>query len=262
VGHPGLAQKERRIVIVRVVKVLWFMFNRLWKHALLRLFRSKRIEARFLADFRAWSTYVLEVFQADLEVIGRENIPPATGRRIIIMSNHQSPLDIPALTKAMDRLTGFVAKRELARIPLLNYWMLQLGCVLIDRSDKRGAHQALEKAAREMGDKPLVVFPEGTRSKDGKLLPFKLGGTRLALLAKAIIVPVLIEGTRDAVENREAAVGGRNGPGGNRSAGRRIPMRLTIFPPMDTLDLDEGKASQNKIKDYVEQCWRTPSVPI
>jgi 1-acyl-sn-glycerol-3-phosphate acyltransferase len=158
-------------------------------------------------------------------------------------------LDIPALTKAVDRITGFVAKRELGRIPVLNYWMRQLGCVLIDRTDKRRAHQALETAAREMGDKPLVVFPEGTRSRDGKLLPFKLGGTRLALLAQAIIVPVLIEGTRDAVENRQA---GRSGP---------IPVRLTFFPPLDTQGLDEGKASQHRIKDYVEQCWRSPNAP-
>ncbi|MDB5105027.1 MAG: phospholipid/glycerol acyltransferase [Fibrobacteres bacterium] len=235
-------------MIVRVLKVLWFMFNRLWRHALLRLIGSRNLEARFLEDFRAWSTYVLEVFGADLAIVGRENIPPATGRRIIIMSNHQSQLDIPALTKAMDRLTGFVAKRELARIPLLNYWMIQLGCVLIDRSDKRGAHKALEKAAREIGDKPLVVFPEGTRSRDGKLLPFKLGGTRLALLAQAIIVPVLIEGTRDAVENRAPSA-------------KRIPMRLTLFPPLDTQGFDEGKASQNRIKDYVELCWRKSSVP-
>ena len=122
-------------MILRVVKVLWFLFNRLWKHALLRLIRSRNLEARFLQDFREWSTYVLDLFNADLTITGRENIPPPTGRRIIIMSNHQSQLDIPALTKAMDRLTGFVAKRELTRIPMLNYWMLQLGCVLIDRTE-------------------------------------------------------------------------------------------------------------------------------
>lgn len=234
---------------LRVVKILWFMFNRIWIYGWLRLIGSRHLEARFLKDFRNWSAYVLRVFGVDLEVAGHGNIPAERGRKIIIMSNHQSQLDIPALTKAVDRITGFVAKRELGRIPVLNYWMRQLGCVLIDRTDKRRAHQALETAAREMGDKPLVVFPEGTRSRDGKLLPFKLGGTRLALLAQAIIVPVLIEGTRDAVENRQA---GRSGP---------IPVRLTFFPPLDTQGLDEGKASQHRIKDYVEQCWRSPNAP-
>ncbi|HKP94839.1 MAG TPA: lysophospholipid acyltransferase family protein [Fibrobacteria bacterium] len=236
-------------MILRVIKVLWFMFNRLWIYGWLRLIRSEHLEARLLKDFRNWSAYVLQVFGVDLEVSGRAHVPVAPGRKIIIMSNHQSQLDIPALTRAMDRLAGFVAKRELSRIPLLNYWMRQLGCVIIDRSDKRGAHQALEKAAREMGSTPLVVFPEGTRSRDGRLLPFKLGGTRLALLAHAIIVPALIEGSRDAVENRKTR---GKGP---------IPVRLTFFPPLDTQGMDEGKASQNKIKDYVEQCWRSPNAP-
>ena len=202
-----------------------------------------------LIQFRAWSDYVLGVFTVDLQITGREHFPPVGGgRKIIIMSNHQSQLDIPCLTKVSDRVTGFVAKRELARIPLLHYWMLKIGCVLIDRSDKRGAHQALEKAAREMGEKPLVVFPEGTRSKDGALLPFKLGGTRLALLAQAVIVPVLIEGSRDAVEKRKPGSG-------------RIPVRLTVFPPIDAQGLDESKASQIKIKEYVEQCWHGRSAP-
>jgi 1-acyl-sn-glycerol-3-phosphate acyltransferase len=240
-------------VILRAVKVLWFMFNRLWIYGWLRLIRSRHLESRLLADFRGWSAYVLGVFDAQLTVVGRERFPDAPGRKIILMSNHQSQLDIPAITRSTDRLTGFVAKRELGRIPLLNFWMKQIGCVLIDRSDKRGAHQALEKAAREMGDKPLVVFPEGTRSKTGALLPFKLGGTRLALLAQAIIVPVLIEGTRDAVENRA--------PGAGKAGQGRIPVRVTFFPPLDTQGLDESKASQNTIKDYVELCWRNPSAP-
>jgi 1-acyl-sn-glycerol-3-phosphate acyltransferase len=243
-----MAPQERRIVILRVVKVLWYMFHRVWIYGWLRLIGSANLEARLLADFRGWSAYVLRLFGADLTLTGKSNLPDAPGRRIIIMSNHQSQLDIPALTFSADRLTGFVAKRELARIPLLNFWMRQIGCVLIDRTDKRGAHLALEKAAREMGDKPLVVFPEGTRSKDGALLPFKLGGTRLALLAKAIIVPALIEGTRDAVENRGKGVS-------------RIPVKVTFFPPLDTREMIDGKAAQNQIKEYVETCWRTQCLP-
>jgi 1-acyl-sn-glycerol-3-phosphate acyltransferase len=234
-------------VILKVIKVLWFMFMRLWIYGWLRLTGSQGMQARLLKDFREWSAHVLRVFDVDLEVRGSAHVPVAPGRKLIIMSNHQSQLDIPTLTKALDRLTGFVAKRELSRIPLLNYWMRQLGCVIIDRADKRGAHQALEAAARGMGENPLVVFPEGTRSRDGKLLPFKLGGTRLALLAQAIIVPALIENSRDAVENRKVQ---GDGP---------VRVRLTFFPPLDTLGLDEGKASQNKIKDYVEQCWRNPN---
>ena len=243
-------------MIIRVLKVLGFMFLSLVGFVRLKLMGGDG-EAWLLQRFRAWTDYVLGVFTVDLTIVGREHFPPAGGRRIIIMSNHQSQLDIPCLTKAADRVTGFVAKRELSRIPLLNYWMKQIGCVIIDRSDKRGAHQALEKAAREMGGKPLVVFPEGTRSKDGALLPFKLGGTRLALLAQAVIVPVLIEGSRDAVENRKRRVAGQ----GSGAGDGLIPVRLTIFPPLDAQGLDESKASQTKIKEYVERCWHGRSEP-
>lgn len=236
-------------MIVRVVRVLGFLFMRLAGFGWFRLTGGKDADAWLLPHFRAWGDYVLDVFTVALTIEGREHFPPAGDRKVIIMSNHQSQLDIPCLTKVADRVTGFVAKRELSRIPLLNYWMKHIGCVIIDRSDKRGAHQALEKAAREMGSKPLVVFPEGTRSKDGALLPFKLGGTRLALLAQALIVPVLIEGSRNAVENRKAKRPGK------------IPVKVTIFPPLDARGLDEGKVSQNLIKEYVERCWHNGRAP-
>jgi 1-acyl-sn-glycerol-3-phosphate acyltransferase len=235
-------------MILRVLRVVAYMLPRILGYLWQRLVHRAGAEAWLLRQFRGWTRCVLKAFEVDLTVVGAEHIPPPGDRKLIIMSNHQGQLDIPCLGFAADRLIGFVAKRELSRVPILNYWMKQIGCVFIDRSDKRGAHEALEKAAREMTDKPLVVFPEGTRSKDGKLLPFKLGGARLALLAQAVIVPVLIEGSRDAIENRKAGKG-------------RVAVRLTAFPPFDAKGLDEGKASQARIKEYVERCWHGANAP-
>lgn len=230
-------------MILRVVRVIAFMLVRVFGYAWLRLVRARGSEAWLDRQVLGWSDYLMRVFDVDLTIAGAEHLAaPGGGRKLIILSNHQGQLDIPCLAKASGRTIGFVAKRELSRVPLLHFWMRQIGCVFIDRSDKRGAHLVLEKAAREMSTKPLVVFPEGTRSKDGRLLPFKLGGSRLALLSQAVIVPVLIEGTRDAFENRK--------PGA-----ARIPVRVKVFPPLDTLGLDESKASQIRIKEYVERCW-------
>jgi DNA helicase-2/ATP-dependent DNA helicase PcrA len=235
-------------MILRVVRILAYMLIRMIGYAWLQLLRAPGAEAWLTRQFQGWTAYVLRVFDVDLAIEGSEHLEQPPGRKLIIMSNHQSQLDIPCLGKAADRLVGFVAKRELSRIPLLNYWMRRIGCVIIDRADKRGAHEALENAARAMSYKPLVVFPEGTRSKDGNLLPFKLGGTRLALLAQAIIVPVRIEGSRDAVENRKPDA-------------RAIPVRVRVYPPFDTQGLDEGKPSQVRIKEYVEQCWHGGNAP-
>jgi 1-acyl-sn-glycerol-3-phosphate acyltransferase len=235
-------------LIFRVLKILAYMLASMVGYVWNRLAGAMDPEAWLTRQFQRWTGYVLKVFDVDLSMEGTEHLAQPAGRKLIIMSNHQSQLDIPCLAKAADRLIGFVAKRELARFPLLNYWMRQIGCIIIDRADKRGAHEALENAARAMSEKPLVVFPEGTRSKDGNLLPFKLGGTRLALLAQAVIVPVRIEGSRDAVEKRK--------PGA-----RRIPVRLTVYPPFDTQGLDGGKASQVRIKEYVERCWHGGNAP-
>lgn len=234
-------------MVWRVAKVVWFMLLRLFSYGWRRLARHPGLDASLEADYRNWAGYVLRTFDVELRVEGRELVPRGEGRKIVVASNHQSQLDIPALVKALDVRLGFVAKKELASIPLLNYWMRQVGCVFIDRSDKAGAHRALEKAAESMGPHPLVVFPEGTRSKDGRLLPAKLGGFRLALLAGAQVLPVLVEGTRDAAENR--------GPGA-----AKVPARVRVFPPIDAQGMPDGKASLMRIKEYVESCWRNASV--
>ena len=141
-----------------------------------------------------------------------------------------------------------MAKQELQRIPVLGYFMIKIGCIFIDRSDGRGASQVLEKTAKEMGTDPLTIFPEGTRSKDGGFLPIKQGGCRLAILADAIILPVLIQGTRNAGESRVEV------------SKALIPASLRFFPTLDTRDLGGGKGSYIKIKEYLEKCWQNPSV--
>ncbi len=234
-------------MIFKVLSVFGYMFRSMIVYGFRRAFRPAGLDLALEADYLRWARHVLRVFGVALEAHGREHIPPADGRRLVVVSNHQSQLDIPALVAALDRRLGFVAKKELASIPLLSFWMRQVGCVIIDRSDRAGSHRALEAAARGMGPHPVVVFPEGTRSKDGSLLPLKLGGFRLAILAGARILPVHVEGTRHAGENRK---GGAGGP---------VPVKVRFFPPLDTRGMEDGKAALNRVKHYVEACWRAPA---
>lgn len=232
-------------MIFRALSVMAYMFRAMIEYVFRKAFSPKSVDRALEADYLGWARHALRVFDADLVVEGREHLPPADGRRVIVVSNHQSQLDIPALVASLERRVGFVAKKELGSIPLLNYWMKEVGCIFIDRSDRRGANLALENAAKAMGTHPLVVFPEGTRSKTGDLLPIKLGGFRLALLARARVVPVLIEGTRDAVENRV------------KGSSKPIPVKVRIFPTLDTEGMADGKPSLQRIKDYVDACWRS-----
>jgi len=197
--------------------------------------------------FPEWGRYLLRTFKVSLRVTGRENLTEDTedaGVAQVFLCNHQSQIDIPAMTASLDRGVGFVAKKELGRIPILAFWMRQVGCVFIDRSDKKGARKTLETAAQSLGDRPLVVFPEGTRSKTGKLLPVKLGGLRMAVMAGARVTPVHIHNSRAAYEAYD--------PKGEFP----VPVDVRFFPPIETRGLPDEKASWNLIKEHVLACWK------
>jgi len=114
----------------------------------------------------------------------------------IFMANHQSLFDIPALIATLPGQTRFLAKRSLFQIPIFG-WALKLGgFVTIDREDGKRAMEAFAIAAQRLASgKSILIFPEGTRSTDGRLLPFKRGGLLLAIKSGLPIVPVGIRGT-------------------------------------------------------------------
>ena len=116
--------------------------------------------------------------------------------RCIYIANHQSNVDIWVLARVMPFGTRFVAKQELFRIPVLGPAMTAAGFIRINRSNRAEAIRSLTRAAESIrGGRPLILFPEGTRSKDGKLQPFKKGAFHLATQAGVPVVPVIIRGT-------------------------------------------------------------------
>jgi 1-acyl-sn-glycerol-3-phosphate acyltransferase len=117
----------------------------------------------------------------------------------LFVVNHQSNIDIPVLVRA---LAGFqlrwVAKKELLWVPLFGWAMWAGKHIAVDRADAGGALSTLKKAAARIDHGiSVVVFPEGTRSVDGRLLPFKRGSFLLAVKTRAPVVPVAIRGTRN-----------------------------------------------------------------
>ncbi|MCX5806426.1 MAG: lysophospholipid acyltransferase family protein [Proteobacteria bacterium] len=124
---------------------------------------------------------------------GTENLskPP-----YIIMCNHQSALDIFVLYIALPFLFKWVAKRQLFSIPFVGWIMKRAGYVSLDRENAREGLKAINDAAQKIREgMNIIIFPEGTRSKDGKLLPFKKGVFSLALRAGVPVIPVGIIGT-------------------------------------------------------------------
>lgn len=135
----------------------------------------------------------LEEAQIDLVVTGLDQLD--LSKPYLFMSNHQSLYDIPILFAALKGRLRMVAKKELFSVPIWGPALQVSEFISIDRKDRYKAVQSLKEAARIMQSGINVwMAPEGTRSRDGKLLPFKKGGFMLALETGAQIVPVAIRG--------------------------------------------------------------------
>lgn len=145
---------------------------------------------------RAWASWILWASRTPVHVEGLEHV--RADRPQIFAANHQSWYDVFALAVAIPKRYRFVGKRELARIPLFGTAWKAAGHISIDRRDRAAAIRSLERAGRlvRRDNSSIIVFPEGTRSRDGRLLPFKKGAVMLALCTGIELVPVAISGTR------------------------------------------------------------------
>ncbi|UFS72271.1 1-acyl-sn-glycerol-3-phosphate acyltransferase [Geomonas sp. RF6] len=145
---------------------------------------------------RFWAFGCLKGGGIGLDVRGAELVP--TDGPVIYMGNHQGNFDILALTRAIPRRFSWVAKEELFRIPLFGGAMRRAGYIPLDRSDGRKALKSIQQAAAVISaGRSVVIFPEGTRTLDGTLLPFKRGAFILAAKAGVPIVPFTINGSRE-----------------------------------------------------------------
>lgn len=118
----------------------------------------------------------------------------------IYMANHQSAYDIFALLSCLPIQFRWIAKKELFAIPVLGWGMRAANYISIDRSGRRKALESIERAANKIkGGVSVVIFPEGTRSRDGSIQPFKRGGFTLALKSGVPIIPIAIKGSSDVM---------------------------------------------------------------
>ena len=141
-----------------------------------------------------WGPGVIVLFGAKVKTRGLENIQKEAN--YLLMVNHSSFLDIPVLGKEIPIIQHYIAKKELKRIPLLGWFMHIAGMIFIDRSNNKKARESIAKAALLIAkSKSVVIFPEGTASRDGTIGKFKKGGFHLALQSKAPVLPIRIQGT-------------------------------------------------------------------
>lgn len=141
---------------------------------------------------RAWSWLILKTTGVDLVVRGSA---PPEGTSVVVASNHQSIYDIPVLFWTVPMQLRIISKASLGHFPFLGWHLRRSGHLLVDR-DKPGA-SVLKKMQRMVSQHAsLIIFPEGTRSRDGRVSRFKGGVFLLAIESGLPIVPVSVSGTR------------------------------------------------------------------
>ncbi len=136
----------------------------------------------------------------DITYIGRENIPK--DQAVLYVGNHNSYFDILLTYSQCPGLTGYVAKSEMLRYPLLRDWMKRLYCLFLDRTDMRAGLQTILTGIDYIKQGISVcIFPEGTRSRDGQMQPFKEGSMKMAQKTGCPIIPMAITNSAEIFEN-------------------------------------------------------------
>ncbi|PYO94423.1 MAG: 1-acyl-sn-glycerol-3-phosphate acyltransferase [Gemmatimonadetes bacterium] len=183
-----------------------------------------------------WSRDVLKAAGTPVLADGLERIP--RGQPLMYASNHSSMFDIWTLLATLPGSVRMVAKQELFKIPLLGGAMRAAGHIPIDRAARKKAFEAYDKAAKTIreGISSILVFPEGTRSRTGELLPFKNAPFGLAIAAQVPIVPVYVHHTFEILPKGAWRL-------------RSRPIRLLVGEPIPTAGLQPG--DRERLRDEV-----------
>lgn len=147
---------------------------------------------------KRWARNTLKITGTTVEVHGEENIIDGP---CLFVSNHQSYMDIPIIVSIAKSHLGFVAKKELAEVPLFGIWIKRTRSLFLDRDNTREAIKVILEGVNYLKEgHSLCIFPEGTRSKSNKVGSFKKGSLKLALKSGVPIVPVTINGAYKILE--------------------------------------------------------------
>lgn len=167
-----------------------------------------------------WSRWILKAAGVPVDIKGLEDLPPAPA---ILVGNHQGLMDILALIVLLPRPPVFVAKKELFRLPIFGQVLHLMGHVCVDRSNRDKAIASINRARERLHqDQTYVVFfPEGTRTRDGQMQPFKKGAFVFALETGLPLIPFAIDGSYQAQPPKTT----RLNPG---------PIHVQVLPPIDT----------------------------
>jgi 1-acyl-sn-glycerol-3-phosphate acyltransferase len=187
--------------MVDVIKLVWLLSIAIidtfifWIPVSIAAMLSRTGKAAFQLC-QVWAWFLIKAGFSRVVIKGLENVEP--GRSYVIIPNHVSLYDIPALLSGLGVPFRWIIKKELMKIPGFGYGLYASRNVFIDRSNRERAIASIRKGVERLPKGvSLLFFPEGTRSPNGKLLPFKKGAFVTALDAEMPLLPVSINGSRE-----------------------------------------------------------------
>ena len=185
---------------------------------------------------RFWSRTWLVMAGAKVTVEGQENIN--LEHSYVVVANHLSTLDIMAAFLAIRLPIRFLAKTELFKIPLFAQGMRAVGMVEVDRQARGAVHATVNRQAKELvaNNRSLIIYPEGTRPRNGVMKRFKKGAFTMAIAAQLPVLPMTIHGSYEAFPPGKPWVYGG-------------PIQIVIDPPIDTRGLDHSDTG--RLRDQV-----------
>jgi len=173
-----------------------------------------------------WGPVILWLAGIKLTVKGLENIPVGK-KTYVVVANHQSVIDIPILFSVIPFNVYFIAKKEIAKVPFIGWYMHLMGMIFVDRGSREKAINSMVNAGKLIREgKNVMTFPEGTRSRDGKIGVFKAGTFFMAEQAGVDILPVKITGA------------GKIWPSGVYTI-TKGPVTVSIGAPISTASLND-----------------------
>lgn len=202
---------------------------------------TEEYEAFVTQNVSRWAMNRIKDSGAKVNVYGIENLPKEGS--MLFMSNHQSNFDILLLLAYIPVSKGFVAKSELEKFPFVNSWMKRIHCLFMDRKDIKQSAQIIVEGIKQLKSGiNMVIFPEGTRSKTGRLGEFKAGSFKLATKSKRPLVPVTIDGTRNVMEANNYVI-------------KNKTINLYIHKPIDTTALTKEEIAElpGNVKAIIEK---------
>ncbi|SHH15045.1 lysophospholipid acyltransferase family protein [Clostridium grantii] len=231
-----------------MIKLLWYTYFAFFVlfHTCIAKIKSffiskKSIEAAddyLFQKAQHMCNFLLKKSKTTTHVSGLENIPEGP---VVFVSNHQAMFDGFLIIGNVGKHTGFIAKKEILKIPVLPFWFKAIKTVFIDRSNIREGMKAINEGVERLkSGYSMLIFPEGTRSLKSEMIDFKKGSIKLALKANVPIVPITVDGTYRVLEV------------GKQVTGHSIAMIVHKPIYIDQLSIEEKKNLTETLHHTIE----------